>query len=53
MPSEYKKWLEREEKSRVVCDYIASMTDRYAVTLYRQIFLPRMWNEGNRILAID
>jgi len=52
MPSEQKKWLEKEDVKRVVCDYIAGMTDRYAVTLYRQIFLPKMWNEGNRLLPL-
>lgn len=50
MPTEQRKWLLKESRERVVCDYIAGMTDRYAVTLYRQIFLPKMWNEGNRIL---
>ena len=52
MPAEQRKWLEREDTARVVCDYIAGMTDRYAVTLYRQLFLPKMWNEGNRILPL-
>ncbi len=50
MPEEQKRWLERDSVERVVCDYIAGMTDRYAVTLYRQIFLPKMWNEGNKLL---
>ena len=50
LPAEQKRWLDSEDTARVVCDYIAGMTDRYAVTLYRQIFLPKMWNEGNRIL---
>lgn len=52
MPLEQKKWLEKEKTERVVCDYIAGMTDRYAVTLYRQLFLPKMWNEGNRLLPL-
>lgn len=52
MPAEQKRWLDKEDTARVVCDYIAGMTDRYAVTLYRQLFLPKMWNEGNRILPI-
>ena len=52
MPSEQRRWLDKEETARVVCDYIAGMTDRYAVNLYRQLFLPKMWNEGNRILPI-
>ncbi len=51
MPEEQRRWLDRDSTERVVCDYVAGMTDRYAVTLYRQIFLPKMWNEGNRLLA--
>ncbi len=52
MPAEQRKWLERDDVPRVVCDYIAGMTDRYAVSLYRQLFLPKMWSEGNKILPI-
>lgn len=52
LPAEQKRWLDKEDTARVICDYIAGMTDRYAVTLYRQLFLPKMWNEGNRILPI-
>ncbi|MFH0810707.1 MAG: deoxyguanosinetriphosphate triphosphohydrolase [Pseudomonadota bacterium] len=28
---------------RYVCDYIAGMTDRYALNLYQKVFLPRPW----------
>ncbi len=28
---------------QLVCDYIAGMTDRYAIQKYTQIFLPRNW----------
>jgi dGTPase len=28
---------------RYVCDYIAGMTDRYALDLYQRVFLPRPW----------
>ncbi len=31
---------ERETKERIVCDLIASMTDRYALDLYSAIFFP-------------
>ena len=51
LPKEQKRWLETDGVQRVVCDYIAGMTDRYAVTLYRQIFIPRMWSEGNKLLT--
>ncbi len=29
---------------RQVCDFIAGMTDRYALNLYTQIFMPKPWN---------
>ena len=31
---------ESKSHERLVCDLIASMTDRYALELYRQIFFP-------------
>lgn len=30
-------------RDRQVCDYIAGMTDRYALDLYKRLFLPRPW----------
>lgn len=32
------------ERHRRVCDFIAGMTDRYAITLYTQLFMPRPWS---------
>jgi len=32
--------LKKEEKSRVICDYIAGMTDRYALDEYKKFFEP-------------
>lgn len=42
---EYKKLMEerKESKERVVCDYIAGMTDRYSVMKFKEIFLPNSW----------
>lgn len=34
---------EGETSERAVCDFIASMTDSYAITLYEKIFLPKRW----------
>lgn len=31
------------ERARAVCDFIAGMTDPYALDLYNHIFLPRPW----------
>lgn len=28
---------------RIVCDYIAGMTDRYAVYKYSELFIPATW----------
>jgi len=30
-------------RERMVCDFIAGMTDRYALSLYEKIFLPKPW----------
>ena len=32
-----------ELPERVVCDYISSMTDRYAIGLYNSLFVPMPW----------
>jgi dGTPase len=31
------------ERARCVCDYIAGMSDRYAISLYNDIFIPKVW----------
>jgi dGTPase len=33
-----------ETVTRVVCDYIAGMTDRYAVAKFKEIYIPRAWS---------
>lgn len=32
-----------EHKERVVCDYIAGMSDQYAVTVFKNIYMPKQW----------
>ena len=34
---------EKLEKHRVVCDFIAGMTDRFALMTYERLFLPQQW----------
>jgi len=51
LPNEYIEIAWRDGAQRAACDYIAGMTDRYAVTLYRQLFIPKMWSEGNKVLT--
>ncbi len=35
--------IERDGLPRCVCDYISGMTDRYAIDLYRDLMLPKVW----------
>ncbi len=43
LPDECKKFLSESSEERVVCDYIAGMSDVYAVNLYNRLFVPRAW----------
>lgn len=43
MPSLYVGLAERYGKERAVCDYISGMTDRYAVDLFADLFIPKDW----------
>lgn len=33
-----------QSEQEVVCDYIACMTDRFAITLYKKLFIPSSWS---------
>lgn len=43
LPEEYQYILEQEGELRAVADYIAGMTDSYAVEKYGELFLPAAW----------
>lgn len=45
LPEEYTRmiWEQGETVERVVCDYIAGMTDRYAVSTYQNLMVPETW----------
>ncbi|MDO4285376.1 MAG: deoxyguanosinetriphosphate triphosphohydrolase [Eubacteriales bacterium] len=32
-----------DSRERVVCDYISSMTDRFAIARYEELYIPRTW----------
>lgn len=34
---------QNESKERVVCDYIAGMSDSYAIDRFEQLFVPKAW----------
>ena len=44
LPEYLKKMMyEGETKERVVCDYVSSMTDRYAVSVFEEVYIPKSW----------
>ena len=43
MPEFYYHNTESEPVGRCVCDYISGMTDRYAIDLYKELFIPKEW----------
>ena len=45
LPEEFGDTVREEGVARSVCDYISGMTDRYAVNLYKQLFIPRSWGQ--------
>jgi dGTPase len=44
LPADFQPQLSFDGMERTVCDYIAGMTDNYAVDKYTQIFIPMGWN---------
>lgn len=42
--SEKNPWADEREAHRAVCDYIAGMTDRFALSVHGHIFLPQKWS---------
>ena len=43
LPKEWEENLKLDDLDRVVCDYVAGMTDRYAVRKFNEIFIPESW----------
>jgi len=43
LPDEYKSIIETEGVARAACDYIAGMTDHYALEVYGELFIPKAW----------
>ncbi len=43
LPEEYRAISGEEGAERAACDYISGMSDRYAVGLFEQLFVPKSW----------
>ena len=44
IPADFQPQLSMEGQERTVCDYIAGMTDNYAVDKYTELFIPTGWH---------
>ena len=45
IPLDFLPIAEQDGMERAVVDYIAGMTDHYAVSLYEELFIPRGWDQ--------
>ena len=47
MPDEYQMLMEErgESRERVVCDYISSMSDRFAIAVFNDLYMPDSWKD--------
>ena len=43
MPRFYRERCEAEGVERCACDFVAGMTDRYAIDRYSELYVPRVW----------
>ncbi|UMZ73100.1 deoxyguanosinetriphosphate triphosphohydrolase [Natranaerofaba carboxydovora] len=43
LPSSLRSRRWEDDLERVVCDYLAGMTDRYIIGLYKELFVPSPW----------
>ena len=44
LPEEYLNLLSvGEPREKVVCDYVGAMTDRFAIAVYEDIYIPKSW----------
>ena len=44
IPGDFQPQMNMEGMERTICDYIAGMTDKYAVDKYTELFIPMGWN---------
>ncbi len=47
LPEEHRKLYKDKNISKedIICDYIAGMTDRFAVNLFKELFIPKAWEK--------
>lgn len=45
MPKNMQETAEKEGAERAVCDYIAGMSDRFAIYTFNNLYVPKTWNK--------
>ena len=44
LPADLKARVDKgDPKEQLVCDHVGAMTDRYAISVYEDIFIPKVW----------
>ena len=43
LPDGYRKYVDADGVERVVCDYIAGMTDTYLISVFEDIYIPKSY----------
>ena len=43
LPPLYRHRLEVDSVERCVCDFLAGMSDRYAIEVYTDLYIPKVW----------
>lgn len=45
LPADMRRMAEAGEPAeKIVCDYIAAMTDRFAIAVYEELYIPKSWH---------
>lgn len=44
LPRRYQTIVEAEGAERAICDYLSSMTDRFCISKYEELFIPKSWS---------
>ena len=49
LPDQFKAIAQKDGVQMAACDFIAGMTDRYAVRVFNELYVPKAWSEINDV----
>ena len=50
LPAQFQEIAEKEGLGVAACDFIAGMTDRYAVRVFEELYIPKAWSKKDDFL---